>query len=159
MGQSGENMSRFRGRYDYAIDVKGRVNIPAKFRKALSPDANETFIVCRAPGGCLRAYAQDVWNKHEDELSSRPQTPETLRHQRLVYSTLAESTLDAQGRISLTTLQMKMVGLTKNVTLIGQNGYIELWDTDRFNSYVGTQEDFDEVFFKSVESGVRTIGH
>jgi MraZ protein len=123
----------------------------------LSPEANETFIVCRAPSGCLRAYAQDVWNKYEDELSSRPQTPETLRHQRLVYNTLAESTLDAQGRISLTTLQMKMVGLVKNVTLIGQNGYVELWDTERFNSYVGTQEDFDEVFFKSVESGVRSL--
>jgi MraZ protein len=150
-------MSRFRGRYDYAIDEKGRVNIPAKFRKALSPDANETFIICRAPNGCLRAYAQDVWNKYEDELSSRPQTPETLRHQRLVYNTLAESTLDAQGRVSLTTLQMSMVGLIKNVTLIGQNGYIELWDTDRFNTYVGNQEDFDEVFFKSVESGVRKI--
>jgi MraZ protein len=150
-------MSRFRGRYDYAVDIKGRVNIPAKFRKSLSVDANETFIICRAPNGCLRAYAQDVWNRYEDELSSRPQTPETLRHQRLVYSTLAESTLDAQGRISLTTLQMKMVGLVKNVTLIGQNGYIELWDTDRFNTYVGNQEDFDEVFFKSVESGVRRI--
>jgi MraZ protein len=150
-------MSRFRGRYDYAVDEKGRVNIPAKFRKALSPDANETFIICRAPNGCLRAYAQDVWNKYEDELSSRPQTPETLRHQRLVYNTLAESTLDAQGRVSLTTLQMTMVGLKKNITLIGQNGYIELWDTDRFNMYVGNQEDFDEVFFKSVESGVRSI--
>jgi MraZ protein len=151
-------MSRFRGRFDYAIDDKGRVNIPAKFRKALSPEANETFVVCRGPNNCLRAYAQDVWNRYEDELSSRPQTPETLRHQRLVYSTLAESSLDAQGRISLTSLQMKMVGLEKNVTLIGQNGYVELWDTGRFTSYVGDQEDFDEVFFKSVESGVRNSG-
>jgi MraZ protein len=151
-------MSRFRGRFDYAIDEKGRVNIPSKFRKALTPDANETFVICRAPNGCLRAYAQDVWNRYEDELSSRPQTPETLRHQRLVYSTLAESTLDAQGRIMLTTLQMEMVGLAKNVTLIGQNGYVELWDTARFNGYMGNQDDFDEVFFKSVESGVRNIG-
>jgi MraZ protein len=153
----GNDMSRFRGRFDYAIDEKGRVSIPAKFRKALSPDANETFIICRAPNGCLRAYAQDVWNTYEDELSSRPQTPETLRHQRLVYNTLAESTIDAQGRVSLTALQMTMVGLAKNITLVGQNGYIELWDTDRFNAYVGNQEDFDEVFFKSVESGVKSI--
>jgi MraZ protein len=151
-------MSRFRGRYDYTIDEKGRVNIPAKFRKALSPEANETFVVCRGPNKCLRAYAQDVWNAYEDELSSRPQTPETLRHQRLVSSTLAESTLDAQGRISLTTLQMKMVGLEKNITVIGQNGYLELWNTDSFTSYVGDQDDFDEVFFKSVESGVRASG-
>jgi len=150
-------MSRFRGRFDYTLDAKGRLNIPAKFRKALSPEASETFVVCRAPNGCLRAYAQDVWNKYEDELSSRPQTPETLRHQRLVYNTLAESTLDAQGRITLTNLQMQMAGLSKDVSLIGQYGYIEVWDTSRFNEYVGNQEDFDDVFFKSVESGVKKI--
>src|SRR5664279_4885876 len=120
-------MSRFRGRYDYSIDSKGRVNIPAKFRKTLDPDANETFVICRAPNGCLRAYAQNVWNKYEDELAARPQTPETLKHQRLLYNSIADSTLDAQGRITVTPLQMQLAGLSKNVTLIGQNGYIELW--------------------------------
>ena len=151
-------MSRFRGRFDYSIDAKGRLNIPAKFRKSLDPDAAETFVICRAPNGCLRAYAQNVWNKYEDELASRPQTPETLRHQRLLYSTIADSTLDAQGRIALSPLQMQLVGLEKNVTLIGQNGYVEIWDTAKFNDYAGTQEDFDTVFFQSVESGVKNLG-
>jgi MraZ protein len=150
-------MSSFRGRFDYTIDAKCRVNIPAKFRKVLSQDANDTFIICRSPGGCLRVYALNVWSRYENELAARPQTPEALRHKRLLYSSLTDSTLDAQGRISLTTLQMQMAGITKNVTLIGQNDYIELWDTDSFNMYVGGQDDFDEVFFKSVEAGVRII--
>jgi MraZ protein len=150
-------MSRFRGRYDYSIDSKGRVNIPAKFRKTLDPDAHETFVICRAPSGCLRAYAQNVWNNYEDELTSRPQTPEMLKHQRLLYNSIADSTLDAQGRITVTPLQMQLAGLSKNVTLIGQNGYIELWDTVAFSNYIGTQEDFDTVFFQSVETGVRKL--
>jgi MraZ protein len=151
-------MSRFRGRYDYTIDAKNRINIPAKFRKALDPEATETFVVCRAPSNCLRAYAQNEWNKYEDELAKWPQTPQTVRHKTLLYSTLSESTLDAQGRIVLSALQMTMAGLTKNVTLIGQNGFIEIWDTDRLNAYVGNQDDFDEVFFKSVEAAARNIG-
>ena len=61
-------MSRFRGRYDYTIDAKGRVNIPSKFRKSLSPEAAETFVICQGPGRCLRAYPQDVWDRYEDEL-------------------------------------------------------------------------------------------
>ena len=151
----GETMSLFHGRYDYAVDEKGRINMPAKFRKSLNPEASETFVLCRAPGGCLRAYPYDVWEIYEKELASRPQTPETLRHRRLLYSTLSDATLDAQGRIALTSSQMKIASIVKNVTLVGQSGYIEIWDTEKLNAYVGGADDFDEVFFQSVEAGLR----
>ena len=68
-------MGQFHGRFDYSIDIKGRVNIPAKFRKTLSPNAGETFIICRAPDGCLRAYPRDLWENYEAELASRPKPP------------------------------------------------------------------------------------
>jgi MraZ protein len=148
-------MSHFHGRYDYTVDEKGRVNMPAKFRKSLNPSAAETFVLCRAPGGCLRAYPRDIWENYEKELGARPQTPETLRHQRLLYSSLSDSTLDAQGRITLCSSQIQIASIVKNVTLVGQSGYIEIWDTEKFNSYLGNAEDFDEVFFQSVEAGLR----
>jgi division/cell wall cluster transcriptional repressor MraZ len=107
----------------------------------------------------LRAFAQNMWNKYEDEIATWPQTPETVRHKTTLYSTLQEASLDAQGRIALTALQMKMAGLTKNVTIIGQNGFIEIWDTERLVAYVGNQDDFDQVFFKSVEAAARNVGH
>jgi MraZ protein len=152
-------MSRFRGKFEVCLDSQGRFSIPVKFRKALDPEAAETFVICRAPGGCLRAFAQNMWNKYEDEIATWPQTPETVLLKTTLYSTLQESTLDTQGRISLTPSQMAMVGLVKNVTLIGQNGFIEIWDTARLNAYVGNQDNFDEVFFKSVEAAARNVGH
>jgi MraZ protein len=147
-------MARFRGRFDYCLDEKGRINIPAKFRKALNPSADETFVICRSPGGCLRAYAQDAWNIYEDELANRPQTPETLEHRRLLYNSISDSTLDAQGRIMLTPQQIKLIGLSKNVTLVGQNEYLEIWDTAAFDQRYskGADDDFDRVFFQSVKS-------
>jgi len=151
-------MSRFRGRFDLCIDAQGRINIPAKFRKVLDPEAAETFVICRAPGGCLRAFSQNMWNKYEDEIALWPQTPETVRHKTLLYSALHESTLDAQGRIALSAQQVATAGLSKNVTLIGQNGFIEIWDANRLDSYLGKQDDFDDVFFKSVEAAARNIG-
>ena len=99
-------MNRFRGEYTYTVDAKGRFNIPARFRKALSPEANEGFVVCRAPDGCLRAYPLDEWEKTEDSLLSRPESPDTVRVKRLIYSTLSESKLDGQGRITLSATQM-----------------------------------------------------
>ncbi len=148
-------MSRFRGRFDYSVDTKGRFNVPAKFRKALSPEADETFVVCRAPNGCLRAYPQDAWNRYEDELEQMPQTPETVKFHRLLYSTLTDSTLDGQGRIALTPQQMKIAGISKSATLIGKRGHFEIWDTNRFEAYIGEQDDFDAVFYQSVEAGMR----
>lgn len=145
---------RFHGRFDYSLDAKGRVNIPAKFRKALSPEAGETFVICRAPDGCLRAYPNDLWETYEAELASRPETPETLRHKRLLYNTISDSTLDAQGRISLTPAQMALANISKDVTLIGQANYIEIWDTEKYNAYLGNADDFDSVFFQSVEAGL-----
>ena len=148
-------MSRFRGEFVYSIDAKGRINIPFKFRKALSPQADETFVVCQAPNKCLRAYPRDAWDRYEDELALRPQTPGALRHDRLLRSTLSESTLDKQGRIKLDTKQVKAVGLVKSVTLVGHYGYIEIWSSERYDEYIGSAEDFDDVFFQSVESGLR----
>ncbi len=150
------NMSRFLGEYNYSLDEKGRINIPAKFRKALTPDANETFAICRAPNNCLRAYPQNTWDRYEDELDSRPQTPDTLRHMRLLRSTLTNSKLDSQGRITLTTKQIAIAGIEKNVTLVGNYGYIEIWNTDDYTDYIGGADDFDKVFFQSVEAGLRT---
>lgn len=148
-------LARFRGQYNNTVDAKGRLNIPAKFRKALAPEANEIFAICQAPGHCLRAYPQDAWNRYEDELASRPQTPEALRHLRLLRSTLTDSKLDTQGRIMLGKTQMEVAGITKNVTLIGYYGYIEIWDAEKYNQYIGSGDDFDNVFFESVEVGIR----
>jgi division/cell wall cluster transcriptional repressor MraZ len=94
------NMSRFRGRYDFSIDQKGRINVPAKFRKLLSGAAKNTFVVCRAPDGCLWAYPLDAWERFEDSLMARPVNRDTNKFQRELQNTLTDSTLDQQGRRS-----------------------------------------------------------
>jgi MraZ protein len=151
-------MSRFRGRFEVSLDNQGRISIPSKFRKALDPEADETFVICRAPGGCLRAFAQNMWNKYEDEMSKWPQTKDVLQLKTFIYSTLHESKLDAQGRITLSALQIQMAGLNKSVTLIGQNGFIEIWDTQKLNEYLGDQKNFDEIFFKSIDTATKNVG-
>ena len=117
-------MAGFHGKFEYSVDSKGRVNIPAKFRKALLPEAGETFVICRAPGGCLRANPLNNWQNFVAELNSRPETPETLRYKRQLYDSTAESTLDAQGRITLVANQMNIAGITTAITLIGHETHI-----------------------------------
>jgi MraZ protein len=150
----GDFMRGFHGKYDYSVDVKGRLNIPAKFRKVLRPEAEETFVICRAPGGCLRAYPQNQWESYVAELNSRPETPETLRNKRLLYDTTAESTLDAQGRITLAGNQLDIAGIKSAVTLLGHETHIEIWEPARYAAYLESDTDFDTVYFQSVQAGL-----
>jgi MraZ protein len=154
MGKSGGFVVKFHGRFDYSTDSKGRVNIPSRFRSALNPEANENFIICRAPGGCLRAYPKDVWETYENELMSRPETPDVLNHKRVLYNTLTDSTLDAQGRISLSAKQMELAGIVKDVTMVGQASYIEIWNTAAYDEYQKQfDNNFDTMFFNAVAAG------
>ncbi|KMQ53041.1 Cell division protein MraZ [Chitinispirillum alkaliphilum] len=155
MGNGGEEwMTSFRGSFDYSIDAKGRVNIPAKFRKGLNPQACDTFVIVRGPTNCLRAYPQDLWDIYEKEIASRPETRHTLRHKRLLFSLLTDSKLDSQGRITLTNKQLAVAGITKDVTLVGQANYIEIWDSNTYVEYLASEDDFDDMFFESVEAGL-----
>jgi MraZ protein len=147
-------MPGFHGKYTYSIDIKGRVNIPAKFRKSLLPEAADTFVICRAPGGCLRAFPQNNWHAYVAELNARPETPETVRHKRLLYDTASESTLDTQGRITLMGNQLAIAGITKEITLVGHEQYVEIWDPARYQNYLGDDTDFDAVFYQSVRAGM-----
>jgi MraZ protein len=147
-------MARFRGRYDFSIDQKGRINIPSKFRKLLSPEAEETFVISRAPDGCLWAYPKDEWEKFEGMLDKMPVSRDANKFQRAIQNTLNDSALDKQGRISLTSLQMKIAGIDKEVSIIGRGSYLEIWDTRRFEEYTGNGDDFDEVYYKTIRSGM-----
>jgi MraZ protein len=145
-------MAKFRGRYDFSIDEKGRINIPSKFRKLLTPEAEDTFVICRAPDGCLWAYPKNEWEKFEDSLDRMPVTRESNRFQREIQNTLSDSVLDGQGRVSLTVLQMKIAGIDKNVSIIGRGKYLEIWNPKRFEEYTANCENFDDVYYKSIGS-------
>lgn len=132
--------------------------MPARFRKALSEDAGETFVVCFAPNKRLRAYPLDEWlfrenlekereeQRRRDDGRSNP-TESELKLKRMLYETLSETQLDAQGRFSLTPKQIKFAGLEKAVTLAGfsDERYIEIFATE--NQMEFDSEDFDTLFY------------
>jgi MraZ protein len=145
-------MAKFRGRYDFSIDEKGRINIPSKFRKLLLPEAEETFVICRAPDGCLWAYPKDEWEKAEDKLEAMKISRKSNRFQRSLQNTVSDSVIDKQGRVSLTLLQIGIAGINKEVSIIGRGRYLEIWDTKRFEDYLRSGEDYDDAYYDILES-------
>ncbi len=133
-------MSSFKGRYSYSVDNKGRVALPAKLRKSVSPAANDTFIITRGFEQCLFLYPQDEWNKLEDSI--RNLSPSNPQHRFLVRTLLQWSSdcqLDNQARISVPQDLLKFAGIENEVLVLGVLERIEIWNPRVYEEYMNNQ--------------------
>lgn len=143
-------MAEFMGRFEHAIDHKGRVNIPAKFRKALSPEAGDTFVLTRGLEGCLFVYPLDEWKNLVERLKSLQTTQAKARFfVRTLMANASECVVDNQGRISLPQHLLELGGLGKEALFLGMIDKIEIWNPERYRQY---SQEFDGTFEEVAES-------
>src|SRR5512142_1522226 len=139
-------MSSFKGSYSYSVDDKGRVNLPAKLRKYVSPEVNDTFVITRGFERGLFVYPIDEWNKLEQNL--RNLSSYNQDHRRFVRALLelaSESQLDAQGRLSIPQELREYANIRSEVRVIGTLDKIELWDPAVYEEYKEAQPDSYET--------------
>ena len=126
------NLNTFTGEFSYTVDAKGRVNIPSKFRKVLSVDNEDTFVITRGMDPCVWVYPIVVWQNIENDLkslSSLSAVNRTFVRNTVRYAT--PLTYDGQGRIQLTNNLINYAELGKKTLIIGMVNKIEIWNPDR----------------------------
>lgn len=127
----------FIGEYHHAVDDKGRLAVPVKFRKTLLKGA----VVTRGLDHCLFLYTKDEWLKLAGKLASLPIAKANTRaFARLMLAGAMDVALDKQGRIVLPDYLREYAGLEKNVVVAGLYNRLELWDGDAWQSYRRTTE-------------------
>ncbi len=140
-------MSSFKGSYSYSVDSKGRINIPAKLRKYVSPDANDTFVITRGFEKCLFVYPLDEWNKLEQSI--RGLSPSDSKHRfftRTLLQYATESQLDGQARVIIPQQLLQFVGIKDEVLILGVLERIEVWNPKFYEEYLKSQaEDYETV--------------
>jgi len=144
-------MSSFKGSYEYSVDAKGRVNIPAKLRKYVSPEANETFVITRGYERCLYLYPLDEWGTLEQsirQLSSSNAQHRLFTRTLLQYAT--ECQLDAQSRISVPKELLQFAGLEDQVLILGVLEHIEIWNPKTHEEYLSSQTESYESIAQKV---------
>lgn len=127
------------------IDAKGRVFLPAVFRRLLN-GADEGQIILRKDifQDCLVLYPEDVWNEYIDALRGRLNRWNKV-HQQIYRQFVAEAetvTLDANGRFLLSKRLMSAAGLNKEVKFIGMGDTIEIWDAEKAGRPFMDPDDF-----------------
>jgi MraZ protein len=134
-------VSSFKGSFNYTVDSKGRINIPAKMRKNLSPDANNSFVITRGLDNCIFVYPNDEWAKREAELGKLEQTNREARlYTRLLFEFASDVELDGQHRISLTKELMEYAKISGDVLILGVFDRIEVWSPDEYKKYLDAQQ-------------------
>jgi MraZ protein len=119
----------FRGITSIAIDPKGRMALPARYRDALSQQVEGLVVTIDTEETCLLLYPMDEWQRIESSLQRLPSfNPAARRIQRLLIGHATDVAIDAQGRILLPLELRTYASLQKHAVLIGQGNKFEIWD-------------------------------
>jgi MraZ protein len=121
-------MSRFFGNEICMLDAKGRITVPARMRRNLAPEANDTFVIVRSFDPCVNLYPADEWELFDAKLSALGDgDPDVREFIRGIYATAHEATLDGQGRLNIPDHLLEWAGVKKETILVGNKGRLELW--------------------------------
>ena len=130
------------GSFQFKTDAKGRVSLPAKFRKVLSDDL---VVTCSLSKDYLMVFdGQDSFNAWVDQifLDKFGGFNSTNREQLMLRSYLKGNAFDVQadsaGRILLPANLREEAGIQRDVAIVGNTGYFEVWSAERRNAAVET---------------------
>jgi MraZ protein len=139
----------FYGQYTVLMDKKGRIALPAKLRPdgRDSHNPNETFMLTKGLDGCLTLYPEKQWEQIQQRLDTLDFTRKDFRYfGRLLYSVAMPVTLDRQGRMLIPDHLQKEAGLSREILVMGANRWIELWNPERYRSYLSDYgQSYEEV--------------
>lgn len=121
---------RFLGNSEAKTDAKGRVFLPAIFRKLLQTAAEECLIMRKDTyQDCLVLYPESAWNEQMNELRERLNRWDPTHQMvfRQFVSDVEIITLDANGRFLIPKRYLKMAHIEQDVRFIGMDNTIEIW--------------------------------
>jgi MraZ protein len=128
----------FRGRYEHAIDGKGRTSLPARYREAMAELADSILVATTSDDGCLRAYPLQAWREFEEKLSSKPSMDARVRRLiRHYVGNAQECPVDGMGRVLIPPSLREYAGIKKEAVFVGQIRFIEIWSKDRWEKAQG----------------------
>ena len=142
----------FIGEYNHSIDQKGRLQIPAKFRKNLKGGV----VVTRGLDRCLWLYSRTEWGNVAEKLAQLPISQKRSRaFARLMLAGAWDAEVDSQGRIMVPEYLRQYAGMDKATVVAGLYNKIEVWDASSWQRYKAEAEkNSEEIAEGMAELGV-----
>ncbi|MDE8702505.1 division/cell wall cluster transcriptional repressor MraZ [Adlercreutzia equolifaciens] len=122
------------GEFHFKVDGKGRVALPAKFRKVLSKDL---VVTPELTNECVYVFETPDFNEWIEKLfidrfgEYKETDREHVRLRRELKKRSYDVEVDSSGRIMLSPQVREACGIDKDVAIVGNTGRFEIWDADR----------------------------
>ena len=132
------------------IDEKGRLKVPAHFRKIIEDKYGKDCFITSTDGERALVYPLAVWFDFQSRLAKVPSTS-------LAKAKLLErvnffgqvGSLDSQGRITVPAVLREVAGIDEEVVVLGSQDHLIVWNElkmkKRLTESPLTEEDFKEL--------------
>ena len=140
-------MLQFLGNIEAKTDAKGRIFVPAVFRKRLQGAEEEFLVLCKDIfQDCLVLYPGTVWENEIETLRSR--LNKWNKEQQQVFRQFVLDAerieMDASGRILIPKRYMVLVGIESEVRFLGVDNTIEIWAKEKLEKPLVDPDEFSE---------------
>jgi MraZ protein len=136
----------FIGRYYHNLEENGRLSLPKSFREQC-----QNWIVTRGLDGGLFLFTQDNFQEQVAKLSQKSFTQKKNRDfVRYMVNDARLVSVDKLGRLQLPDSLITFGSLTKEVVITGSYEYIEIWDQQKYHSYLDLIEKNGEALAEAV---------
>lgn len=142
---------RFRGESEHKVDGKGRVSIPASFRRVIEscdPDWTDGLPprLIIVYGGETRAYLEgftiEAMEEVDEKISKHPRGSAKRKAMERLYSAQSvETVVDDTGRIVLPQKLREKIGLTDTAQFVSSGDTFEIWKPEAYDASIAALDD------------------
>ena len=129
----------FRGTFEYALDAKHRLTVPAKYRAALAGGVVLAFSPEVESGGArsLAVWPAEAYDSYAQQALANvnPLSPRAREMQRVLYNNSFDLELDSANRLMIPAKAMEFAGLSREVVVTGSGHCLEVWDRAAYETY------------------------
>ena len=124
------------GTFYHSLEAKGRFSLPKAFR-----DASDAWVITAGLDGCLFVFKKSDFEAQATQLASlsyyKADHRQLIRH---FAAHASEQQTDNLGRLSISDDLQKMAKLQKNIVIVGALTHLEVWDQERYHTWLDQQE-------------------
>ena len=127
----------FRGNHPTRVDEKGRLKIPAEFKRELDEKYGQQFYITSLDGKSAWIYPFEEWSQIEQRLlksSSFNPTKKKFLDRTSYYGQMVE--IDGQGRLLMPQLLRESGDIKGEVAVVGMQTYLEVKNLEAYRKQI-----------------------
>ena len=127
----------FRGNHPTRVDEKGRLKIPAEFKRVIDEKYGQQFYITSLDGKVAQVYPFEEWERIEQKLAALPTFDQTKKKFLGTTGYWGQQVeVDGQGRLLLPQLLREAAQLKGDVAVVGYQKYLEVRNLEAYRKQV-----------------------